>query len=231
MAIFESIRRRLQKQRELLEELENLPPAQRAKRLAQLQGRLTDAEQEEDDRDDAERDLLADEFTSAVELDQLRSEIAALQELLARARRVKDLAADSKLTALRDCLKRAEFGELSDGRGKLLVFTEHRDTLKHLLEHLQKWGYTTCEIHGGMNPHERKRAQEDFRTARQVCVATEAAGGRHQPAILPVDGELRPALEPDAPGAAPGAHPSHRPGAGCPRLQLRGPPSPRKGNR
>jgi hypothetical protein len=21
---------------------------------------------------------------------------------------------------------------------------------------------TTCEIHGGMNPHERKRAQEDF---------------------------------------------------------------------
>ena len=27
-----------------------------------------------------------------------------------------------------------------------------------------------------MNPHERKRAQEDFRTSRQVCVATEAAG-------------------------------------------------------
>ena len=176
MAIFESIRRRLQKQQELLEELENLPPAQRAKRLAQLQGRLTDAEQEEDDLDDAERDLLADEFTSAVELDQLRSEIAALQELLARARRVKELAADSKLTALRDCLKRAEFGELSDGRGKLLIFTEHRDTLKYLVEHLQTWGYTTCEIHGGMNPHERKRAQEDFRTACQVCVATEAAG-------------------------------------------------------
>ena len=27
-----------------------------------------------------------------------------------------------------------------------------------------------------MNPHERKRAQEDFRTSRQICVATEAAG-------------------------------------------------------
>jgi GxxExxY protein len=59
---------------------------------------------------------------------------------------------------------------------KLLIFTEHRDTLNHLCEHLKKWGYTTCEIHGGMNPHERKRAQEDFRTSRQVCVATEAAG-------------------------------------------------------
>jgi hypothetical protein len=27
-----------------------------------------------------------------------------------------------------------------------------------------------------MNPHERKRAQEDFRTVKQICVATEAAG-------------------------------------------------------
>ena len=27
-----------------------------------------------------------------------------------------------------------------------------------------------------MNPRERKQAQEDFRTSRQICVATEAAG-------------------------------------------------------
>jgi len=27
-----------------------------------------------------------------------------------------------------------------------------------------------------MNPHERKRAQEEFRTSAQICVATEAAG-------------------------------------------------------
>jgi hypothetical protein len=176
MAIYESIRRRLQKQQELLEELKNMSPSLRAKRLAQLQGRITDTEQEEDDLDDAERDLLVDEFTAAIELDQLRNEIATLEELLVRARRVKELAADSKLTALRDCLKRAEFGELADGRGKLLIFTEHRDTLKYLCEHLTNWSYTTCEIHGGMNPHERKKAQEDFRTTRQICVATEAAG-------------------------------------------------------
>jgi hypothetical protein len=65
---------------------------------------------------------------------------------------------------------------LRDGRGKLLVFTEHRDTLSYVQEHLKLWGYTTCEIHGGMSPHERKRAQEQFRTAAQICVATEAAG-------------------------------------------------------
>ncbi|MFB3779569.1 MAG: helicase-related protein [Bryobacteraceae bacterium] len=176
MAIFESIRRRLDKQQALLKELEDMAPAQRARRLAQLQGRLPDAEQDEDDLDEAARDQLSDEYTTAVELDQLRAEIAALQELLARARRVRDHAADSKLAALRECLAKAEFHELSDGRGKLLVFTEHRDTLTHLRRHLDEWGYTTCEIHGGMNPRERKQAQEDFRTARQICVATEAAG-------------------------------------------------------
>ena len=39
MAIFESIRRRLNDSRTCLNELEDLPPAQRARRLAQLQGR------------------------------------------------------------------------------------------------------------------------------------------------------------------------------------------------
>jgi SNF2 family DNA or RNA helicase len=178
MAIYQSLCRRLDKQKALLEELENLSPAQRAKRLAQLQGRLSDAEQEEDDLDEAQRDELVDETTAAVELDQLRAEIAALGEIVARSKRLKDKGpeTDSKLAALQACLKKAEFHELTDGRGKLLVFTEHRDTLYYLREHLDRWGYSTCEIHGGMNPHERKRAQEDFRLSRQVCVATEAAG-------------------------------------------------------
>jgi superfamily II DNA or RNA helicase len=175
-AIAESIRRRFEKQEELLEELESLSPAQRAKRLAAIQGRIIDGEQDEDDLDDSQRDLLTDEFTTALELDQLRAEIAALRELLAQARRVRDHANDSKLTALRDCLAKAEFNELKDGRGRLLIFTEHRDTLTHLLDHLTRWGYTTCQIHGGMNPHERKKAQEEFRTSQQICVATEAAG-------------------------------------------------------
>jgi SNF2 family DNA or RNA helicase len=178
MAIYESLIRRLDKQKHLLDDLEVLPPAQRLKRLAQLQGCLPDAEQEEDDLDEVQLDLLLDETTSSVELDQIRTEIAALSEVLARAKRLKEKGpeADSKLGALQTCLKKAEFHELKDGRGKLLIFTEHRDTLNHLKKHLEAWGYSTCEIHGGMNPHERKRAQEDFRTSRQICVATEAAG-------------------------------------------------------
>ena len=172
----ESLKRRLKKQQDLLDELEGLSPAQRAKRLAALQGRLPDAEQEEDDLDDEVRDQLVDGYTAALELEQLRAEIAALKELVEQARRVRELANDSKLAALKKCLGEAQFVELKDGRGKLLLFTEHRATLGYVREHLERWGFSTCEIHGGMNPHERKRAQEQFRTTAQVCVATEAAG-------------------------------------------------------
>jgi superfamily II DNA or RNA helicase len=176
MAIYESIRRRLERQQGLLKELEDLPPAQRARRLAQLQGRMADVEQDEDDLDDADRDRLADQCNAAIGLDQLRTEIAALQDLLAQARRVRDHASDSKLNTLKACLDRAEFRELSDGRGRLLIFTEHRDTLSYLCDWLGRWGYSTVQIHGRMNPHERKRAQEQFRVDKQICVATEAAG-------------------------------------------------------
>jgi len=175
-AIYESMRRRLERQVALLHEFETLPSQQRSRLLQQLQGSIFDPEQDEDDLDDVARDRVVDEFAFSAELDQLRSEIAALQELVAVSRRLCDQGVDSKLAALKECLARAEFSELSDGRGKLLIFTEHRDTLTHVKENLERWGYSTCEIHGGMNPHQRKRAQEDFRTERQVCVATEAAG-------------------------------------------------------
>ncbi|HEX9910056.1 MAG TPA: helicase-related protein, partial [Desulfatiglandales bacterium] len=175
-AICESMKRRYEKQNSFLIELEQLSPAERARRLAQVQGRITDAEVDEDDLDDEARDVLADEFTTAMELDQLRTEVAALRDLTERTRRVKEHAQDSKLAALKECLTRSEFSTLKDGRGKLIIFTEHRDTLNYLRTHLEQWGYSTCEIHGGMNPHQRKDSQEKFRSTSQVLVATEAAG-------------------------------------------------------
>jgi len=175
-AIHESLKRRLKKQQDLLDELEGLSPAQRARRLAAIQGRLPDAEHEEDDLDDDVRDQLVDEYTAALELEQLRAEIAAIKELVEQARKVREQAGDSKLAALKKSLGGAQFVELKDGRGKLLIFTEHRATLGYLREHLERLGYSTCEIHGGMNPRDRKRAQEQFRTSAQICVATEAAG-------------------------------------------------------
>jgi len=30
-------------------------------------------------------------------------------------------------------------------------FHEHQDTLEYLKQNITAWGYSTCEIHGGMN--------------------------------------------------------------------------------
>src|SRR6185295_9728361 len=91
-AIHESLKRRFERQSNLLEELESLPPAQQARRLAQLQGRLVDIEQDEDDLDDEQRDQISDSFTTAIVLDNLHEEIVVLSELVEQARAVRDNA-------------------------------------------------------------------------------------------------------------------------------------------
>ena len=106
----------------------------------------------------------------------MRAEIARLEELVVQADVTIAAGEEAKLTALRDCLARAELTELRDGRGKLLIFTEHRDTLDYLVRNLEQWGYSICAIHGGIPPAERKQIQQQFHQERQICVATEAAG-------------------------------------------------------
>lgn len=175
-AIYQSLNRRLERQKKLLQELEDMTPAQRAKKLSLIQKAEVDDELEDGDLNEDEKDQLIDEFTLAEELSFIKSEIVALSDLTDRSKKIYNLGTDSKLSALKDCLENVEFNELKDGRGKLIIFTEHRDTLNYINEHLEKWGYTTVEIHGGMNPRDRKRAQDIFRTAAQILVATEAAG-------------------------------------------------------
>ena len=175
-AIYESLKRRLQKQRDFLEEIESLSPHERLKELERRRGVAIDEEVDEGDLDEQDRDRLLDEFTVAREVDEIKEEIASLKDLVENAKRVYEQTPDTKLRALKECLERAEFSELKDGRGKLLIFTEHRDTLSYLKKHIENWRFSTCEIHGGMDVHQRKRAQEDFRTSAQMCVATEAAG-------------------------------------------------------
>jgi superfamily II DNA or RNA helicase len=175
-AIYESLKRRLKKQKDLLEEVRALPQDRQRQRLNELTGGLVDDERDEGDLDEVERDQFVDDFVAAERIEQLEEEIVALRDLVEYSKSVYESASDSKLSALRSILTKAEFGELRDGRGKLLVFTEHRDTMNHLEGHIKRWGFSTCHIHGGMNPHERKRAQEVFRTEAQVCIATEAAG-------------------------------------------------------
>jgi len=175
-AIYESLKRRLQKQKDFLDELESLSPKERIKLLKRRRGVVIDEEIDEGDMDEQDRDRLINEFTGAREIDEIKEEIVALKDLVEKARIVYERTLDTKLKALKECLERAEFAELKDGRGKLLIFTEHRDTLSYIKKQIEMWGFSTCEIHGLMDVHQRKKAQEEFRTSAQICVATEAAG-------------------------------------------------------
>ncbi len=177
-AIRSSLRKRADRIGERLAELEALPPAERAKRLRELRlAEPLDAEQESDDATEEQEELAVEGVVVAETLDGMRTEIAALERLV---RQADDLIAgdepEAKLDALEACLQKAELAELRDGRGKLLIFTEHRDTLEYLERKLRSWGYTTCAIHGGVPPVERKRIQQLFHQERQICIATEAAG-------------------------------------------------------
>ena len=176
-AIRSSLRNRADRITKRIDEVEQLPPGEQAKRLGEL--RLLDdfdAEQEYDDATEDEEEAAASGVIVAETLDAMRVEVTALEALVRQADATIEVGEEAKLTALRECLARAELGELRDGRGKLLIFTEHRDTLEYLLENLRAWGYSVCSIHGGIPPTQRKQIQQDFHENKQVCVATEAAG-------------------------------------------------------
>lgn len=60
---------------------------------------------------------------------------------------------------------------------KLVIFTEHKDTLIYLEQRLRNSGYSVATIHGGMSVDERREAQCRFKTPEvQVLIATDAAG-------------------------------------------------------
>ncbi|CAD5985331.1 helicase-related protein [Planktothrix agardhii] len=174
-AILNSLKRRQQRFSDLLEELEKLPPQEQRQRLLNL-GRPVDSEVESDDCSEEDLEDFAVELTLAEQLEQLREELRELKRLVKLAQETIEQGTERKLNELENCLKRSEFNELKDARGKLLIFTEHRDTLEYLKKNLNDWGYSTCEIHGGMNVLQRKVAQKDFQFNKQICLATEAAG-------------------------------------------------------
>jgi superfamily II DNA or RNA helicase len=119
----------------------------------------------------------------------LRDEIAQLGRLIDQACALEQREVESKLTRLRQVLQ--DNAVLSNPDMKLLVFTEHKDTLDYLagdgregrpLGRLRQWGLKVTQIHGGMKIGDRDTkgtrisAEREFREEAQVLVATEAAG-------------------------------------------------------
>jgi len=113
---------------------------------------------------------------------ELLLEIEKLNELITLAGIVRSSGEDSKWKELKAILeseifKSPETGELQ----KLIIFTEHRDTLSYLEQEIAKvlgGELKVISIHGGNSRQERKKAQAEFTNNPEcpILVATDAAG-------------------------------------------------------
>ena len=139
-----------------------------------------------DDLPDAELEELeekvVDEASAARTMAELETEIASLATLEELAAQVRVSGADRKWEELAGILQHTpEMFDSYGNRRKLIIFSEHRDTLNYLVEKLRTLlgrAESVVAIHGGMPRDERRKMQEAFTQDKNVLVlvATDAAG-------------------------------------------------------
>lgn len=136
-----------------------------------------------DDLPDEEQQIIRDqleEVVASVDPIALREEIASLRRLIDHALALEQKEVETKLNELRQVI--TDQGVFKDPKMKLLIFTEHKETLDYLVEKLKAWGLAVTQIHGGMKigdrdtPNSRIYAEREFKETAQILVATEAAG-------------------------------------------------------
>jgi superfamily II DNA or RNA helicase len=182
-----AIRRSLERMKEKREKILANPEGYREEQM------LKKVPEDFDDLPEDERQKIMDELESvvaSVDPVALREEIQQLTRLIEHARMLEQREQEQpKLAKLKEVL--TQQGVFKDSKMKLLVFTEHKDTLDYLagdgkggrpLGKLREWDLSVTTIHGGMKigdrdtPGTRIYAERDFREDCQVMVATEAAG-------------------------------------------------------
>lgn len=125
---------------------------------------------------------LLDAATAAQTVEELNAELIELAELVKTAKRVRDAGTDRKWTELSNILQDNVLTADSNGwPRKLIIFTEHRDTLDYLrarIGSLLGKPATVRAIHGGVRRGERRLITEEFTKNRdvQILLATDAAG-------------------------------------------------------
>jgi superfamily II DNA or RNA helicase len=206
-AIYQSLRRRRERLEKRLRELELLQRGGAVPAATQI-GPVLDADDVEDLEEAPENEVEAaeeeilDRATAAATVTELKAEIATLGRLEVLAAEVRRSGQDTKWRELSHLLGeiftpagidgRAAETTLPYGAGpipkpvpsprqKLVLFTEHRDTLSYLerqIGSLLGRPQSIVLIHGGLGREERRKAQENFLhdPEVQVLLATDAAG-------------------------------------------------------
>ena len=207
-AIYQSLRRRRERLEKRLRDLELL---QRGAEVASLivsavpvldEEDVEDLEDAPDSEVEAAEEEILDQATAARTISELKAEIETLKRLEALALLVRRSGEDKKWRELASILGEiftpaAILGRVGEGappygagtipppapspHQKLVIFTEHRDTLTYLEQRtttlLGRTEAVVC-IHGSMGREARLKAQEAFRHDPdvQVLLATDAAG-------------------------------------------------------
>jgi superfamily II DNA or RNA helicase len=187
-AIYQSIRRRRERLEKRLRE-ERLCQAGadlQDELMSDLPSLTPDALEDLEDATDAEVEAtetrVVDQASAARTIVELEAEIEQLRCLEELARQVRRGNTDRKWEELRQLLEdNPEMFDAHGNRRKLIVFTEHRDTLEYLTQQIRTLlgrDEAVVTIHGGVGREERRRAQELFTQDKdvQVLIATDAAG-------------------------------------------------------
>jgi superfamily II DNA or RNA helicase len=123
-----------------------------------------------------------DAATAAATAEELTAEIDTLTRLESMARRVRNLGTDVKWAELSNLLTgHAQIVDATGQPSKIIIFTEHKDTLNYLTERIRTLigdVAAVVTIHGGIDRKTRRNVQERFTTDKtvRVMVATDAAG-------------------------------------------------------
>ena len=207
-AIYQSLRRRRERLESRLRELEVLQRGGQATPILAASLPALDSEDVEDldeapdNEVEAVEEQILDQATAARSIAELRLEIETLKGLESQAIAVRRSSTDTKWRELASLQSeiftpatlehRVEETHAPYGAGKipppkpsphqkLVIFTEHRDTLNYLEQRITTLlgsKDAVVIIHGGIGREERLKVQESFKhdPKVQVLLATDAAG-------------------------------------------------------
>jgi len=180
-AIYQSLHRRLERLEHRLNE----------EKLGKRAEEYTSSIDYDDDYDDddysagereREEENVAEKASASRTIAELEAEIKTLKKLERLANEVRRSGEDRKWEELSRLLQDNGCMFTADGqREKLIIFTEHKDTLRYLADKIRTlFGSEemVVTIHGGMLRDERRKVQEKFKQDKDVriLIATDAAG-------------------------------------------------------
>lgn len=179
-AIYQSLRRR----RERLEA--RLAEEKLGKKAEMYRSTIDFDDFDEDDLSSGEREAfegnVADQASAATTISELEAEIAILKGLEQLANEVRASGEDRKWDELSKLLQdNKEMFSPEGQREKLIIFTEHKDTLRYLADKIRSLfgdDKAVVTIHGGMLRDERRKVEELFKQDKdtRILIATDAAG-------------------------------------------------------